>query len=1050
MTKRKILFFAVMLFSLSRAKTFDLTLDYSETDPMTAAVMRKTEAAYDVNDSGLAALEEGHLERAKEIFLRADAMLPVYHDAKNNYALALYRQGKRDSAEAVWRGILQRDNTYELSWYNLGHAAYDVKAYERAYDYFTRALRLRDSGFAQARLMAGRSAAELGLHEKHLEHFRKLHESKPLSYTYLEEYVFALLKNTDTAGAISVLEDTPFREGQVLRGKLFALQGDRDSALTLLAKEEYYYDQSVLDYLVHIYTEQEQYEKAVSLGKYCDSTAPPSLIHNISYAYSQQSDDSAYIEWLRRWASQDRYSSLRTVLAGRYLQQDKYDSAGNVLNTVPEKERDGVYWYTRAVAAKERGDQRDALDAIRSALFYETRPSYYTLLGIIYREMGKEEEARLQFKKALARDSSHYAARFELLRGETDSSAGDLLDETAARLQRPAAERRDSLRYIYLLHRSGHHEDAAKKAAVVDPQSIEEYRLLAGVLKRSNARDALYRMSSEFISRAGSSVVGDVLYDMTKGQFFEVTASLYETHGGLVRDDWKALYAAGFSYLRLQRRHQALRLLERAYQVNDTARSLRFVLAFAASEVGDTARAQQLWKDLAGEGTDNPWVFSNLAVINERSGRSEVAEALYDSALSRDSSRRDVALHLADLARRGGDLSRARRLYALVEEKASAPDSLVQAALAGRAYLARRRGEPGKEDSLVSLLQSQEGEFPYLYGTHALNRDDYKKAVQWLRQVTPMDCAVYRALARSYLELDDISKAQEYLDSARAGDSLCEGLSHIQSRVYAARGDYKRALALTDGSGAEGGYTHMYLLYELSRCDELLQKASTWLSQYSGSRRVDVLRLAGNCAVKKEDWNGVFTWFSEAYRLSRAARDAYNCAVACYHLNEPDNAYHYYQLAVSDDPHLKNREIEDWYTRRVNVHSREDSLESDSGSSDVDSLYNHGVSLHRQGETERAEGVYRAVLDADRRHRHAWNNLGVIYLDRGDYENAIDAFRHAVRFGGDVAEGYINLAELIQTHEGCEKAQRWIQRGLKKFPDNAVLKRLKENCGKNK
>lgn len=110
-----------------------------------------------------------------------------------------------------------------------------------------------------------------------------------------------------------------------------------------------------------------------------------------------------------------------------------------------------------------------------------------------------------------------------------------------------------------------------------------------------------------------------------------------------------------------------------------------------------------------------------------------------------------------------------------------------------------------------------------------------------------------------------------------------------------------------------------------------------------------------------------------------------------------------------------------------------------------------GTLLMEAGETRRAEKSFRRALGIDESYAPALNNLGVILEQRDDRAGAIDAYQHAVQFGQDLCEPYVNLASLFARLGLDSRAVQLLTDGRKRAPSaegSALLGILYQKSGK--
>jgi tetratricopeptide (TPR) repeat protein len=100
-------------------------------------------------------------------------------------------------------------------------------------------------------------------------------------------------------------------------------------------------------------------------------------------------------------------------------------------------------------------------------------------------------------------------------------------------------------------------------------------------------------------------------------------------------------------------------------------------------------------------------------------------------------------------------------------------------------------------------------------------------------------------------------------------------------------------------------------------------------------------------------------------------------------------------------------------------------------------LLEHAVQLHKAGQIDQAELVYRNILDDDPDHAEALHLLGVLLHQRGQSQKAVRFIRQAVRLMPDVPVFYCNLAEACRAAGELPEAVLCSQKALALQSDNA-------------
>ena len=66
-------------------------------------------------------------------------------------------------------------------------------------------------------------------------------------------------------------------------------------------------------------------------------------------------------------------------------------------------------------------------------------------------------------------------------------------------------------------------------------------------------------------------------------------------------------------------------------------------------------------------------------------------------------------------------------------------------------------------------------------------------------------------------------------------------------------------------------------------------------------------------------------------------------------------------------------------------------------------LFNKGVQAEKAGQLDAAEKAFLAVLEQGGKQAFVYNNLGIVYRERGDNERALVPFREAIRLNARYA-----------------------------------------------
>lgn len=103
---------------------------------------------------------------------------------------------------------------------------------------------------------------------------------------------------------------------------------------------------------------------------------------------------------------------------------------------------------------------------------------------------------------------------------------------------------------------------------------------------------------------------------------------------------------------------------------------------------------------------------------------------------------------------------------------------------------------------------------------------------------------------------------------------------------------------------------------------------------------------------------------------------------------------------------------------------------------DVLTYFNSGVDLYRQREIPKAIQAYQKVIELDPMYAEAYNNLGIIYQDIGDFDKAIEAYQKAIEVNPQYMKAYNNLGILLFLNNRYEESTQAFQKALEINPGN--------------
>lgn len=1043
---QKMLLLLLLVKSFLIAGEVELEFDLSSPDPLTAAITRGAEKAYEVNIQGLDALEAGDLTLAEQSFKSAMELIPLYSDAQNNLGVVYYRTNRVDSALAIWKSITVTDEEYHLSWYNLGLHAFDQKKFGRAIDLLKKAEKT-NKRFAATKFLRAQAYYEMGDIKKVAALLKEAHTIDPKNSDILEYYAVFSFESGDTLLALSLLDGRTEMRAISLKGEILAIQKRYTEALPLLeAVKEEDTTGGVSEVLIDIYLDQGDLTKAMSEIKRVKKSLknmPVSMWINAAFALSEQGKNREAIKWLNKGYLVEPDDDILYNLGQLHYRQGNYQKAIEFITKLPEAYRDGQSYFVLANAYWKIGDFRGAKEALYSALYYSSEAPYYVMLGRVLLKEGEKEGARIQFQKALSIDSSLEDAKIELALLYEGGSYSELISILEERLEgcRKCYSEMNRLAILYqmngqwekgvaLIEGGAHKSRELSMTLFYILEKAGKYQDAKKVLQKGQRKGVL-TVEDQFVFAQFLSEYNYFKESIELSQIIAKTSSTYNT---------RCSYLIGYNYMKLRSYKKAAHYLEISMKGDKDNVSTRSALAYVLNELGDDERAEKLWLKSVSDSDSDAVNFINLGLLSYNKGEYKKALSYYEKAMTIERNNQ-LFINMANCYNSLKDFGKAQSLYT---KGIHSPDSVE--AYCGIYWTSKKLGEV--DNSITEKLMNA----PLTNGSRRVFADlsygngGYDKAKVYLCAVDSLDGDDYFFLSRITLALKEYKDAERYADSAKThGVSTEKMRKHLQEIAYES-GDLEQAKSLSGGNSVEDLYNKAVLQYETKSYEEFLFFVKEKISLFDGGDELALLGMAANCAVFLKKWDELLYWSKREYELSSSAKAAYNCAVAAYNMSDIETSYHYYKKAQQIDSSIKNKDIEQRYIAQSETRDTTNHVETGLGA--LDSLFNNAIVIHRKGELDKAENIYKLILQRDDRYYRAWNNLGIIYGERGDIDEAVKCYKSSISKRSDIADGFINLVYLYIAIEEYDKAKKWLKKGLKQHVDNEQLHQFKKQLNK--
>lgn len=95
-----------------------------------------------------------------------------------------------------------------------------------------------------------------------------------------------------------------------------------------------------------------------------------------------------------------------------------------------------------------------------------------------------------------------------------------------------------------------------------------------------------------------------------------------------------------------------------------------------------------------------------------------------------------------------------------------------------------------------------------------------------------------------------------------------------------------------------------------------------------------------------------------------------------------------------------------------------------------ETLYTQATSFFKEGKLDKAEDIFKEILAQDPGHINTLNDMGVLSLQEGKYENAINFFEKAVKLKPKFANPYYNLACTYSLQNKGDKGMAYLLKAI--------------------
>ncbi|MCX7846126.1 MAG: tetratricopeptide repeat protein [Dictyoglomaceae bacterium] len=373
---------------------------------------------------------------------------------------------------------------------------------------------------------------------------------------------------------------------------------------------------------------------------------------------------------------------------------------------------------------------------------------------------------------------------------------------------------------------------------------------------------------------------------------------------------------------------------------------------------------------------------------------------------------------------------------------------------------------------IIISLNFFKAEIFYRYGLDYLNRNDPGKAVSILEEairLRPQESAFHEAIIKGYLQLvGGVEKEEDKVIYFKKGEEHIKGLLanayyrsltynligafYAQSYHYLGRKDkdlIKKAeenllKALTFDKYAVPPLENLLRLYSTDLKDdkkaEEIAKRIVNIDPYHYDANMVLASLYYN-NKKYYDAKVIYENLSKIYTNNVDVWN--NLGITYFQLKEYDNAERAFLKVLEIDPNYqltrKNLEV---LSKKL---GRKISLPPIPEKKDLEYYLNKGVEAYNNKDYKMAEELFKKAISINNKSSEGYNNLGAVLFVQGKYEEAIDMFKKALEINKQYLQAYGNISIALLKLGRKEEAKKYLEEGLKYFPDNQDLKKLLED-----
>lgn len=262
----------------------------------------------------------------------------------------------------------------------------------------------------------------------------------------------------------------------------------------------------------------------------------------------------------------------------------------------------------------------------------------------------------------------------------------------------------------------------------------------------------------------------------------------------------------------------------------------------------------------------------------------------------------------------------------------------------------------------------------------------------------------------------------------------------MQKKYSDAESAFKKCVQL------DGSFSPAY--YNLGVTQTKLNKTSDALDSYKNAYRIkpdyeNAVMGAASCLLTLERYNDAIAAYNDALKINSSNAVAYQQIGSCYasmknFIKAEENYKKALECASKDSDkaltcyNLSSVMFEQQKKEDALSYAKKayDSKLSVASSAKVNIVYNYALMNQENGNVAAAENLYREVFTYEKTHIKANTNLGILLLEKGDADGAIECFEtaYSIKKNFEICNG---LGNSYNKKEDYEKATMYYRESLK-------------------